>query len=177
MKKLLLSTLILGAVVLSGCSLIKPQITETTPVEQDLGVVKDHLNNISGDIKAIRQALEKGDADKGVGSTEIKTSGVQTVNDKYGFSVNLPEKAVLAEKVLAVDGWGLAAFYYSDEKNSDVFTIGVHTYGQWNKIQSQEGIKPAKLGESEKYVYSVSYSQTVPSAYTKPVVDSFLVIK
>ncbi|MFZ4648472.1 MAG: hypothetical protein ACOYMB_02410 [Patescibacteria group bacterium] len=171
MKKFVIASLAVCAVALSGCTLGQAQPVEKT----DLSNLENQVGGISTDIKAIREALEKQAAQTSAADTSTVPFSF-TAYQKMGFNMTLPVGGSLTERASMVADYSVTNFYYSDEKNTDVFAISVFTPVQWNKIQAEAGPKPVKLGVSdngENYIYGISYSQSVSSAYVKPIIDSF----
>ncbi len=176
MKKVIIASLAVCAVMLSGCTLGPAQKIEKI----DLSNLENQLASVSTDIKAIREVVEKQVSQVATpvsSTTVVKTEDPAIAYQKFGFDLTLPDKGVLVEKGDGPIGRYITNFYYSDEKNTDVFAISVYTYEQWKRVQNQAGPKPTKLADNGNYIYGVSFSQTVPSDYAKPILKSFITIQ
>lgn len=84
-------------------------------------------------------------------------------NSKYGFSLTFPQTWKGYATKSRTLNWGL--FGTSDSVDfgfsvqDSLFNISVHSKKQWQQINSEEGPKPAYLGENSQYVFGYATAQ------------------
>lgn len=108
---------------------------------------------------------EANDQVKADSTTESTANYLVYTNDKYGFTLNLPERWA-GYKVTGVESEANFTYYFelklqdtSRNTYGKPFAISVFTLDAWKKYKAESQIIPNYITENNKYVFAVSYAQ------------------
>lgn len=94
-----------------------------------------------------------------------KTKTLVYDNATYGFTLEFPETWAGYTATDNTSNWGglgesdLIDFGF--EAQDSLFALGMYEKSLWEKILVEEGLKPTKIGENDKYIFAYSGSLDV----------------
>ena len=92
-----------------------------------------------------------------------KVASTDYKNTQYKFELSFPalwKGFETADRVLDFGANGKSnSIDFGFKQQDNVFNISVHSQGQWDKIQKEDGPKPTYLGKNKEYIFGISGAQ------------------
>jgi hypothetical protein len=129
------------------------------------------VSGLEGEIAILTKQNQ--DLQKTPDKTQTQTAAANIIyeNKDYGFSLQLPltwKEFKWSKRTVGWGSFGSSPTYdFGFAAQDSLFNIAILTHEQWNKISaSDEGEKPAYLGENSQYVFAYSLSQYSANDFT-----------
>lgn len=93
---------------------------------------------------------------------EEQVKSIIYTNDVYGFSFTFPEtwKGFIAtNRTLEWEFGNIPSIDFGFPVQDSLFNVSIFTKDQWQKLQSEEGIKPTKISENDTHVFAYERAQ------------------